>query len=176
MLLTALPTVDPVEQAAPGPAELLDLARRLAAEPGLVDRLPAESAERTWLPLPAPPGTKAWLIAWPTGTGTGWHDHGDTQGAMVVVTGQLTERSTELPVGHDLSLGLDLPSEDSRLHRFTAGLGRSFTERHVHEVTNEGPATAYSVHVYNPELTLMRRYVPSRGRLWLIGSESAGEW
>jgi predicted metal-dependent enzyme (double-stranded beta helix superfamily) len=160
----------------PAPAELLDLARGLAAEPGLVDRLPAAADERSWLALPVRPGLQAWLIAWPAGTGTGWHDHGDAVGAMVVVAGRLTERSTERPAGHGEGAGLELPAQDGRLRRFAAAEGRSFSARHVHEVANEGSATAYSVHVYHPDLTLMRRYVPSGGRLLPIGTESAGDW
>jgi len=160
----------------PGPAEAIELARWLAAEPGLVDRLAAETAERTWLTLPSGPGTVAWLIAWPPGTGTGWHDHGGAFGAMVVVTGELTERSTEAPPDHDYSQSLPLPGENGRVRRFAAAQGRSFTGRHVHEVTNDAAVTAYSVHVYGPDLTLMRRYVPSDGKLLPIGVEKAGEW
>ncbi|HEV2638771.1 MAG TPA: hypothetical protein VGX23_26725 [Actinocrinis sp.] len=166
----------PAADQAPTPAELLALATALAAEPGLTDRLPAAAGERTWLALPVRAGLQAWLIAWPAGTGTGWHDHGDARGAMVLVEGRLTERSTTRPVGHADGASLELPDEDARLRRFGAAEGRSFTARHVHEVTNEEPATAYSVHVYYPDLTLMRRYVPSGGRLLPIGTESAGDW
>ena len=160
----------------PAPAELLEVARGLAAEPGLTDRLPAAADERTWIALPVRAGLQAWLIAWPAGTGTGWHDHGEAKGAMVLVAGRLTERSTERPAGHDEGASLDLPDEDGRIRRFGPAEGRSFGARHVHEVTNEGDVTAYSVHVYYPDLTLMRRYVPSGGRLLPIGTESAGDW
>lgn len=174
------PAAAPAPRAVPveslSPTELLDLARWLAAEPGLVRRLAAVEGERSWLALPTRPGLQAWLIAWPAGTGTGWHDHGDAKGAMVVVTGELTERSTQRPAGHAEGASLDLPDEDGRLRRFAAGQGRSFGARHVHEVTNEAAETAYSVHVYYPDLTLMRRYVPSDGRLLPIGAESAQDW
>ena len=158
------------------PGDLLELARFLAAEPGLTDRLAAETAERTWLSLPSGPGVVAWLIAWPPGTGTGWHDHGAADGAMVIVEGELTERSTEAPADHDYSQPLPLPDENGRVRRFAAAQGRAFTSRHVHEVTNDGAVTAYSVHVYGPDLTLMRRYVPSGGELLPIGAEIAGDW
>lgn len=158
------------------PGDLLELARFLAAEPGLADRLVAETAERTWLSLPSGPGVVAWLIAWPPGTGTGWHDHGAAAGAMVIVEGELTERSTEAPADHDYSRPLPLADENGRVRRFAAAQGRAFTSRHVHEVTNDGAVTAYSVHVYGPDLTLMRRYVPSGGALLPIGVEIAGDW
>jgi hypothetical protein len=158
------------------PGDLLELARFLAAEPGLTDRLVAGTAERTWLSLPSGPGMVAWLIAWPPGTGTGWHDHGDAAGAMVIVEGELTERSTEAPADHDYSQSLPLLDENGRVRQFAAGQGRAFTPQHVHEVTNDGAVTAYSVHVYSPELALMRRYVPSGGALLPIGTEIAGDW
>ena len=160
----------------PGPGELLELARWLAAEPGLTDRLAVSPTERTWLELPSGPGMVAWLIAWPPGTGTGWHDHGGSHGAMVTIFGELTERSTEAPADHDYSRPLALPGEKGRVRRFAASHGRSFTGRHVHEVTNDGSVTAYSVHVYGPDLTLMRRYAPSGGELLPIGAEKAGQW
>jgi Cysteine dioxygenase type I len=157
-------------------AELLELAQWLAAEPGLTDRLPAGATERSWLALPVGPGAVAWLIAWPPGTGTGWHDHGGSRGAMITVAGELTERSAEAPADHDYASGLPLPDENGRIRRFAAAQGRAFTGRHVHEVTNDGPVTAYSVHVYGPDLTLMRRFVPSAGMLQPIGAEIAGDW
>jgi len=181
-IVTAAPTADPITvadpdpAASPSPADLLDLARWLAAEPGLINRLPVAADERSWLALPARPGLQAWLIAWPAGTGTGWHDHGDAKGAMVVAAGELTERSTRRPADHAEGAGLDLPDEDARIRRFALADGRSFGARHVHEVTNESSRTAYSVHVYYPDLTLMRRYVHSGGRLLPIGAESAQDW
>src|SRR5436305_2866319 len=70
---------------------LLARATELAAQPGLAARLATEPDQRTWLPLDAGAGTRAWLIAWPPGTGTGWHDHGGASGAMVALAGELTE-------------------------------------------------------------------------------------
>jgi predicted metal-dependent enzyme (double-stranded beta helix superfamily) len=160
----------------PGLADLLALAVRLAAEPGLAARLPAPLDHRAWLRLHTKPGTVAWLIAWPPGTGTAWHDHGGAAGAMVALAGTLTERSVEAPAWHPAGEPLPLPGGTGRVRALAAGHGRAFTGRHIHEVTNEGPVTAYSVHVYTPNLALMRHYVPVGETLRLIGVETDRDW
>jgi cysteine dioxygenase type I len=151
---------------------LLAAATRLAAQPGLAERLPVVGDQRAWLMLDAGAGVQAWLIAWPSGTGTGWHDHGGAAGAMVAVAGELTERSVLAPADHDYGRALALPNATGRVRLLPAGRGRAFSGRHIHEVTNEGPVTAYSVHVYSPTLPLMRHYVPSGETLILVGVES----
>jgi Cysteine dioxygenase type I len=169
----ARPVVAPVE---PRLGDLLALATSLAAEPGLAANLPAPFDQRAWLRLHTRPGTVAWLIAWPPGTGTAWHDHGGAAGAMVALAGTLTERSIEAPVRHPAGEPLPLPGGTGRVRALAAGHGRAFTGRHIHEVANEGPVTAYSVHVYAPDLALMRHYVPVGKTLRLIGLETDRAW
>jgi predicted metal-dependent enzyme (double-stranded beta helix superfamily) len=159
-----------------GQAELLATAARLAAVAGLVERFPADAEQRTWLPLDAGPGAEAWLIAWPPGTGTGWHDHGGAAGAMVAVAGALTERSIDAPADHDYGRALPLPGGTGRVRVLSAGRGRAFSARHIHEVTNDGTVTAYSVHVYAPSLPLMRHYAPDGETLVLVGAETQADW
>lgn len=182
----------PLAEARSGPETVLGLndllarATRLAAEPGLVERLRASSSaepdslsdpdQRSWLPLDAGPGTRAWLIAWPAGTGTGWHDHGGSAGAMVAVAGELTERSIEAPAEHDYGEPLYLPGGEGNVRALRAGTGRAFGGQHIHEVTNEGSVTAYSVHVYAPDLPLMRHYAASGESLILVGWETEQDW
>lgn len=161
---------------APDPAELLARAKRLASEPGLADRLAARPRRRTWLPLDAGAGTRAWLIAWPPGTGTGWHDHGGARGAMVAIAGELTERSIEAPADHTYGQHLELPDGVGSLRSLRAGDGRAFGGRHIHEVVNEGALTAYSVHVYTPNLDLMRHYAVDGESLVLVGVETDRDW
>jgi len=179
---TARPEIRPsscapaASPAGPRLGDLLALATRLAAEPDLARRLPAPADRRAWLRLHAGPGTTAWLIAWPPGTGTAWHDHGGAAGAMVALEGALTERSIEAPAGHPADQALPLPGGTGRVRALAAGQGRAFTGRHIHEVTNEGAATAYSVHVYAPDLALMRHYVPVGQTLVLIGLETGRDW
>jgi hypothetical protein len=169
-----------------GLTELLARATRLAAEPGLLERLAADGEpepgsepgpdQRTWLPLDAGPGTRAWLISWPAGTGTGWHDHGGSSGAMVAVAGELTERSIEAPAQHDYGQPLHLPGGEGNVRALRAGTGRAFGGQHIHEVTNEGTETAYSLHVYAPDLPLMRHYAVSGQSLILVGWETEQDW
>ncbi len=172
----------PAPETAPAPAvelsptELLARARRLAAEPGLADRLAAAADQRTWLTLDAGSGTRAWLIAWPPGTGTGWHDHGGASGAMVALAGELTERSIEAPADHAYGQALALPGGVGSIRPLCAGDGRAFGGRHIHEVINEGVTIAYSVHVYAPDLDLMRHYAVTGESLVLVGMETDRDW
>ncbi len=161
---------------APGLTELLARATRLAAEPGLTDRLATEPDQRSWLPLDAGPGTRAWLIAWPPGTGTGWHDHGGAAGAMVAVAGELTERSVEAPAEYGYGEPLPLADGVGSARALRPGRGRAFGGRHIHEVINESDVTAYSVHVYAPDLALMRHYAVSAQSLILVGVETETDW
>ena len=156
--------------------QLLARATGLAAEPGLADRLATEPDQRTWLPLDAGPGTRAWLIAWPPGTGTGWHDHGGASGAMVAVSGELTERSIEAPADHVYGQAIALPGGVGSVRPLHAGGGCAFGGQHIHEVVNEGTQMAYSVHVYAPDLDLMRHYAVSGESLVLLGVETDGDW
>jgi hypothetical protein len=152
------------------------LAAALPAGPELARRLPAEGDRRAWLRLRTDPGTAAWLIAWPSGTGTAWHDHGGAAGAMLALAGTLTERSIEAPAGHPAGQPLPLPGGIGRVRALVPGRGRAFTGRHIHEVTNEAAAMAYSVHVYAPDLALMRHYVPVGETLVPIGLETGRDW
>jgi len=162
--------------APPVPSGLLAIAACLAAEPGLAERLLAPHGQRAWLPLDAGPGVQAWLIAWPPGTGTGWHDHGGAAGAIVTVAGELTERSVVAPADHDYGRALPLPNATGRVRLLAEGQGRGFSGRHIHEVVNEGTRTAYSVHVYSPTLPLMRHYAASGETLVLVGVETQEDW
>jgi cysteine dioxygenase type I len=159
-----------------GLADLLGRAKRLAAEPGLLARIATDPDQRTWLQLDAGPGTRAWLIAWPPGTGTGWHDHGGSAGAMVAVAGELTERSIEAPDDHDYGEPLYLAGGEGNVRALRAGAGRAFGGQHIHEVTNESAVTAYSVHIYAPDLPLMRHYAASGESLILVGWETEQDW
>lgn len=86
---------------APTAADLLDFVRRTAADDELIDSLPLDPEGRTWVRLDGPGGSEAWLIGWPPGTGTGWHDHAESHGAFTTARGVLRENSlaTRLPSG-----------------------------------------------------------------------------
>jgi hypothetical protein len=124
--------------------------------------------ERTWLRLPTGPDVAAWLIRWPTGTSTGWHDHVGQSGRGVggvftVVEGQLAEAwwTGRSVVRRTLDRGAI----------------RSFGPDHVHDVAPVGERPAWSVHVYSPMLTSMRSYRIDAGReLVLTGIGPLDEW
>jgi predicted metal-dependent enzyme (double-stranded beta helix superfamily) len=87
------------------------------------------------------PEQEVWLMSWLPGQGTEPHDHGAASGAFTIVSGELTEhvahRGTTLRIG--------------------VGQSRVFGPGYVHEVRNEGPDPAVSVHVYRAART-MRSY------------------
>lgn len=126
------------------PAQLLRTARLFASDPALATLLDPGSAHRQWAELDSTPYLQVWLISWPLGTDTGWHDHGDAAGAFVTLRGTLREHtwSGGRPAERDLA----------------PGAGRAFGPRHVHQVSSTGPEAALSVHVYAPRLTTMARY------------------
>jgi len=162
---------------APTPAELLDFARRAAADRELVDSLPLDPQGRTWLRLDGPGGSEAWLIGWPPGTGTGWHDHGGSHGAFVTASGELTEQSLAARIPTEGWKTLELADDVDRERRLAEGQGRAFGSHHVHEVLNvDAERHAVSVHAYYPPLPLMRRYSRTGRTLRLEAVEQPGEW
>jgi hypothetical protein len=147
-------------------AALRRIARAFAADPHLTDELPVDDAQRTWLRLTTAPDVAAWVIRWPAGVSTGWHDHigeyGGVRGTFVVVGGLLLESTW---------------SGSGPLHRrLGAGGIRSFGPSYVHDVTSIGDDAAVSVHVYSPQLTAMRTYRVDTGELLLSGIGPLDEW
>lgn len=124
------------------PAQLLRTARLFASAPELRGLLDPDPDERQWAVLESTPYLQVWLVAWPAGTDTGWHDHGGCSGALVTVEGRLREQTW--------SAGTD------RL--LTEGDGLSFGSRRVHHVANVGLGTALSVHAYGPRPAGVNRY------------------
>ncbi|MFF8827713.1 cysteine dioxygenase [Streptomyces sp. NPDC015131] len=163
--------------AAPTAARLLDFVRRVAADTALIDSLPLDPVGRTWVRLDGPGGSEAWLIGWPPGTGTGWHDHAESVGAFATARGTLHENSlsARLPSGGWRSLELDEGVDRRRVLR--TGEGRAFGRHHVHEVLNQSPAEhAVSVHAYHPPLPLIRRFSRTGPVLRLEQVERPEEW
>ena len=146
-----------------GPAQLLRTARLFASDPDLPNLVDLQSGERRWVELDSSPYLQIWLLAWPAGSGTGWHDHGDSAGAFLTVSGTLREQTSH---GH------------RRIDRtLVAGEGRSFGPTHIHQVANVGLQTALSLHLYTPRLTTMTRYAATPTGLQAKGVERAGaDW
>jgi quercetin dioxygenase-like cupin family protein len=74
-----------------------------------------------------------WLMSWLPGQHTDLHDHAGATGAFTVVSGSLTEV---------------VATRVQALHQLTAGQSRVFGPDHVHQVRNDGPDPAVTIHVY----------------------------
>ncbi|MEV7863518.1 cysteine dioxygenase [Streptomyces hirsutus] len=174
---TAAPGTASLPAAGPSQADLLDFVRRVAADAELVASLPLDPEGRTWVRLDGPAGSEAWLIGWPPGTGTGWHDHGESLGAFMTASGELKENSLSVRLPTDGWKTLELNDGVDRERRLAAGQGRAFGRHHVHEVLNESPERhAVSVHAYHPPLPLMRRYSRTGPTLRLEQVERPADW
>ncbi|GAA3042035.1 hypothetical protein FHS39_004812 [Streptomyces olivoverticillatus] len=162
---------------APSAADLLDFARRAAADTALVASLPLDPQGRTWIRLEGPGGGEAWLIGWPPGSGTGWHDHGGSHGAFAAAAGQLTEQSLAAQLPTEGWKLLELADGVDRRRELAGGQGRAFGPHHVHQVFNASAQLhAVSVHAYYPPLPMMRRYSRSGQVLRLEEVEWPQEW
>jgi Cysteine dioxygenase type I len=157
---------------------MLRWAATFAASADLPALLPI-TAERSWIPLENPAGWDAWLIAWPAGSDTGWHDHQGAAGVFYVGRGVLTEfslaggRSAAGAGGANERVATPIASwSDVRTRRIEAGRGRGLGTNHVHHVVNEYDQPAYSVHAYSPRLYGMTRYTWHDDTLVLAGREA----
>ncbi|MFJ9434528.1 cysteine dioxygenase [Streptomyces sp. NPDC101490] len=161
----------------PTEADLLDFVRRTAADRALVDSLPLDPEGRTWVRLDGPGGSEAWLIGWPPGTGTGWHDHAESLGAFATAHGTLTENALAVRLPATGWKTLELADGLDRSRHLPEGGGRAFGRHHVHEVLNESSDThAVSVHAYYPPLPLIRRFSRTGAVLRLEQVERPEDW
>lgn len=134
----------------------------VTAVPDLLAGVDLTGSERTWRRLPAQSDAdvELWLITWPVGTGTGWHDHGSASGAFTTLRGTLTEYSWNGLV---------------HVRTLAAGQGRHFDASHIHDVVNAGTEPAVSLHAYSPSLPAMTRYELVGGRLLVASVEHRGD-
>jgi quercetin dioxygenase-like cupin family protein len=139
---------------------LLETLRDHAEDPDLFHALDHHPAERSWRRLLARDDLELWLITWPSGSETGWHDHGSAAGAFTVLRGSLVEHAW------DGSL---------RLRDLGPGDTRSFAASHIHDVRNTSQEPAVSLHAYSPRLETMTRYRFLGNRVEALGVERAGE-
>ncbi|MGW4489149.1 cysteine dioxygenase [Amycolatopsis sp. NPDC004368] len=94
-------------------------------------------------------GQEIWLLSWLPGQHTDLHDHEYSTGAFTIVSGRLTET-----VARRSSDGRAV----TEVHALAAGQSRVFGPGYVHEVRNDGPDPAISVHVYRNGPRAMRSY------------------
>ncbi|MFG3282364.1 cysteine dioxygenase [Streptomyces sp. NPDC048111] len=167
----------PPPPATPTEAELLAFARRTAQDTALIASLPLDPEGRTWIRLDGPGGSEAWLIGWPPGTGTGWHDHGGSHGAFATAAGVLREDSLAARLPTEGWKTLELAEGVDRSRQLGPGRSRAFGPHHVHEVRNESASEhAVSVHAYFPPLPLIRRYSRTGAVLRVEQVERPEDW
>ncbi len=134
-----------------GPVDLLAVARRFAGSaaswPGM------DPSVRCWRTIATTDRFEAWVVAWPVGGNIELHDHGGSAGAIVIVSGTLVETSVR---PHDGDLDVTSRSIDTSGHVV-------FGPGHVHDLVNNGPTPALSVHVYSPALHAMTYFDWSGG-------------
>ncbi len=130
------PTTDPAAGVAP--SELLEVVSSYREVP----RPSAELTTRRYELLERSSELEVWAIHWPVGGGLELHDHGRSAGAFWVHRGVLIESSP----GRSGSL--------TRRHVLESS-GVAFGPGYTHDVVNEGPAMATSVHAYSPPLEAM---------------------
>jgi hypothetical protein len=169
-------TLEPIGTHPTDYGAMLRWAADVAASTDVAAVLPVV-AQRSWIKLSTSAGWDAWLIAWPSGAHTGWHDHQGAAGVFYVARGALTEFSLAGRTSGGVSAGAVVASwQDVRTRRVVAGKGRALGSGHVHHVVNEHDEPAYSVHVYSPRLRAMTRYSWRDDALISTGVEAAGDW
>ncbi|MBS9374681.1 cysteine dioxygenase [Rhodococcus sp. B50] len=127
--------------------------------------------ERWYTRLDVTDDYEVWLLSWLPGQRTGIHDHGGSAGAFAVAQGGVREDTVDQPWSEGLP-GQRVTLSSTHL---AAGATRRFDSRHVHEVVNDGPVPAVTVHAYAPALDSMSRYRLVNGILTLATSERAGD-
>ncbi|MGH3432820.1 MAG: cysteine dioxygenase [Thermocrispum sp.] len=80
-----------------------------------------------------------WLMSWLPGQQASRHDHGDTSGAFTVVNGDLTEVVLRPNAVSDAAPEVNV---------LRPGQSRVFGPGYAHQVRNDGPDPAVSLHVY----------------------------
>ena len=123
------------------PEELANIVSLFASTEGWMDRVRLRTGRRWYERLYHGPDYDIWAISWLPGQSTGFHDHGESSGAFVVVTGVLEEhRSGE---------------QTLVIH---PGESRAFSRDYAHDVRNVSLAPAVSIHAYSPPLSEMNEY------------------
>jgi predicted metal-dependent enzyme (double-stranded beta helix superfamily) len=105
-----------------------------------------DADERARIRLLATPAYEVWLLGWTAGQSVGLHDHGGSNGAFVVVDGELTE-----------TFAVDGAHPRGRLADRTVPVGNLGTvpAGAVHDLANRSTALATSLHVYSRPLQSM---------------------
>lgn len=124
---------------------LADIVTGLAAAESLWrPHVAHDEAARARIRLLASPAYEVWLLGWTPGQSVGLHDHGDANGAFVVVDGELVESTLVGCAVTSVTLATD-------------GVGM-IPIGAVHDVANRSTRLATSIHAYSRPLTAMGFY------------------
>lgn len=130
------------------PKELASIVARFASSDGWLNRVRLSVEDRWYERLHVGPDYDIWAISWMPGQSTGFHDHGESSGAFVVVSGVLEEHRPDL-----------------RPHAIPSGEPHAFGPEYTHDVRNSSCAPAISIHAYSPPLSEMNEYELDKGQL-----------
>jgi hypothetical protein len=181
--------------------------RRLAGRPAdWVSRVRLDPEGRWYEQIHLDGCYEIWLISWLPGQSTGFHDHGQANGAFSVVWGALDECTlsggavsggavsggsvpgSTVPgstVPGSAAPGSTVPGSSGQprpvgevtVRPVTQGVVRAFGPRYVHDVRNSSHGSvAVSIHAYSPPLSEMTRYDLTPGGLVVAGTESQDDW
>jgi rhodanese-related sulfurtransferase len=130
------------------PEDLANIVSAFALSDGWMDKVRLRAEQRWYERLYLAADYDIWAISWLPGQSTGYHDHGASSGAFVVVTGILEEHRAGEPtrVVH--------PSKP-----------RAFGPDYAHDVRNGSLAPAVTIHAYSPPLSDMNEYEWDGSRL-----------
>jgi rhodanese-related sulfurtransferase len=140
------------------PEELADIVSQFASSDGWMEKVQLRTDLRWYERLYHGPDHDIWVISWLPGQSTGFHDHGESSGALVVATGILEEHR---------------PGERTRV--IHPGQPHAFGPDYAHDVRNVSLAPAISIHAYSPPLSDMNEYELDGGRLVPRDRESGAE-
>jgi mannose-6-phosphate isomerase-like protein (cupin superfamily) len=142
----AVPENTVLSAARVAPQQPTKIVREVAADRRWAHLLRYDPTERWTALVEHTDSYEVWLMSWLPGQGAEPHDHGGSEGAFTVVTGELTEL-----VGR--------PGQAAQtLHVVRAGQSRVFGPHYVHQVRNAGVDPAVSIHVFGPTRGPMTPY------------------
>jgi quercetin dioxygenase-like cupin family protein len=125
-------------------------ARELAADPHLptpLNRGDMGADHRPFVPIVDEPELNGWVIAWPAGSDTGYHDHDGSRAIIIGLHGHVTEQR---PV---------FGRTEPRSRTCTPGDAIELAPEAVHRMHNlHGDETALTLHLYSPPLVRQAIY------------------
>jgi hypothetical protein len=149
----------------PADEQLAAFARTFTMRPGaweiLAPHLGFDARQYRRVRLYRGPEWEALLLCWLPGQATSVHDHGGSVGVSVVLTGTIAEvryvrRADSVPL--------------AVAGRGECGPGAAAVELPdtIHEMRNESPHPAVSLHMYSPPLTVLGAHDPALGTRWEV--------